>query len=327
MVVYNCPKCFKKFTKKYNYDIHLNKKIPCTNNNVIEQPNIIMATKNTPIKRNNNIMATKNTPNIQNKNIMATKNTPNDDDIGDDLTCEFCNKIYSRKDVLKKHIFNNCKNKKMYDADKQEQIKLLIEQNQELKKQNELLKQNINQSNITINNNNFIQIFQFGKEDLSQINDTGYLDIVKNIKSIGTKLFTDIITHIHFNPTYPQFQNIYISDINREKCMIYDGNKWNLTNLSDDNFIIPHIIEKTVDFTYLKDAEFKNIYKNNKYIQDRLNVINKYITKCDDDYIDELNENEENKIIVKECKDFKNGVSEKLKLLLYNQNNIITKKK
>ena len=32
MVFYKCDKCFKEFSKKYNYEIHINRKFPCNNN-------------------------------------------------------------------------------------------------------------------------------------------------------------------------------------------------------------------------------------------------------------------------------------------------------
>jgi hypothetical protein len=50
---------------------------------------------------------------------------------------------------------------------------------------------------------------------------------------------------IHFNPQYPQLSNIYISDINREKCMVYEDGEWKLSSV--DN--IPQIMDKICLFT------------------------------------------------------------------------------
>ena len=93
--------------------------------------------------------------------------------------------------------------------------------------------------------NNFVMV-NFGKEDLSIIDEKLFIDriIKKNLLS-GVKIPDEVLKIIHFNPMYPQLSNIYISDINRDKCMVYEDNEWKLSNI--DN--IPQIMDKICIFS------------------------------------------------------------------------------
>jgi hypothetical protein len=76
----------------------------------------------------------------------------------------------------------------------------------------------INQNNGTINNTiNNINIIQHGKEDLSKLETSIFLDAF--LKYSGAKIPERIVEGIHFNDKHSEFKNIYISDINREKVM------------------------------------------------------------------------------------------------------------
>jgi hypothetical protein len=60
MVLYKCNKCFKDFTKKYNYELHINRKFPCNNN--IDKDFLITELKeeNTELKEENIELKEKN---------------------------------------------------------------------------------------------------------------------------------------------------------------------------------------------------------------------------------------------------------------------------
>ena len=75
-----------------------------------------------------------------------------------------------------------------------------------------------NTNNTSNTQNNFVMV-NFGKEDLKMIDEREFIDrIVKQNKISGVKIPDEVLKIIHFNPKYPQLSNIYISDINREKC-------------------------------------------------------------------------------------------------------------
>ena len=108
--------------------------------------------------------------------------------------------------------------------------------------------QHITTTNTVINNNNpIIKLVNFGSEDLSKISHTVFID---TIRTQGTCLYNKAIEGIHFNTSYPENQNIYISDFNRDKVMIYKNEKWFLDNW--DN-IFPELLEKIIQFGYDKN--------------------------------------------------------------------------
>jgi hypothetical protein len=333
MVEYTCPICNKNFKQKCHFINHTEKKKkPC--NPILTKINLV------PQK------SPKNPPKIPQKSPLIS----NDKNI-----CMYCFKKYTRTDHLKRHLLKNCKIKKTLDIEKEqifidllerdkllkkkeediqklcEQTKFLIEQNKELKsKINKIIKnksvKNINNTNNinninNINNNNFINIIQYGKEDLSIIDNKYFLDPM--LKEMGRNIPLKIIENIHFNPNYPQYQNIYISDINREKCMIHNGKNWYLTNLEK----LSDMINKVVQLSYEKHEKFSDYYKNRYDVINKLEIALKYIKQCDDNFLEELQEDEQkNKDHINKCTDFYNHVYNGLKLLLYNKKDIIKNK-
>ena len=123
--------------------------------------------------------------------------------------------------------------------------------------------------------NNFVMV-NFGKEDLKMIDEREFIDrIVKQNKISGVKIPDEVLKIIHFNPKYPQLSNIYISDINREKCMVYEDGEWKLSNV--DN--IPQIMDKVCVFSAEQINNLKTKHPDNKPLHERLGVIEKYNNK------------------------------------------------
>jgi hypothetical protein len=239
-----------------------------------------------------------------------------------------------------------------------EQTHILIKQNQEFK--NEIIKKNNqlcsfakqnkklimknnqnnvntkvkmvaknNNVNITNNNNNinFFNIVQFGKEDINDIKPDEFLKIVKNPRLIGHSVPLEIVKSIHFNSDYPQYHNFYISDFNREKCMIYDGNKWIVADISKLN----NVLTNAIDYSHNNLVICKEKFKNNKEVELRLKRIEDAINNCDEDFIKELIDNNEDESIIvtnkiKNCQEFRNTVLNKLKEMSYNERLLILNK-
>lgn len=150
----------------------------------------------------------------------------------------------------------------------------LEKNNLELKKINEKLQNKMNKivnknkisntqniTNNTIINNNGVKLTNFGSEDLDKISYNVFID---TIKTQGIGLYNKAIDGIHFNKDHPENQNIYISDFNRDKVMIYKDEKWFLDNW--DN-IFPMLLEKVIQFGYdkeqfLRDCNYKRDGKN-----------------------------------------------------------------
>lgn len=75
------------------------------------------------------------------------------------------------------------------------------------------------------NFNNNIIMMDFSKENLQIIDRSEFVKIFKNNKITGVKITYELLKAIHFNDKYPQLNNIYISDINLQKCMIVQNNE------------------------------------------------------------------------------------------------------
>jgi len=256
-------------------------------------------------------------------------------------------KVKKTNDLEKENIFKLLLEK---DKHKEKQIEELKKYNEEiikhnkdevneLKKQNKLLMDKINKlmktnsnsstlttnsnnsnnsiansnSNNTINSNNVVMV-NFGKEDLSVIDERQFIDrIVKNNIS-GVKIPDEVLKIIHFNPKYPQLSNIYISDINREKCMVYEDGEWKLSNVNN----IPQIMDKVCVYSSCQISNLRTKHPNNKPLEDRLNTIEKYNNMIDGDYVDDLRDNKR-QVEIARCEEFQAHAYNTLKKTLYNE--------
>ena len=142
--------------------------------------------------------------------------------------CTFCNKTYTTKYNLTKHL-NNCTIKSL-EENKLEQIeelrKMLLEQQ---KKIEELSNEKETNKNITVNNtnsnnttNNVINIYNVGKEDLSRLSKE---EIIK-ICTSGTYYPLVAAEIIHCNEKYPEFQNFLITNLRSNDGLVRINDKW-----------------------------------------------------------------------------------------------------
>ena len=181
-----------------------------------------------------------------------------------------------------------------------------------------------NNSNNTQNNN--IVMVNFGKEDLSIIDERQFIEkIIKKPTITGVKIPDEVLKIIHFNPQYPQLSNIYISDINREKCMVYEDGEWKLSNI--DN--IPQIMDKICIFSKDQIEILREKYPNNKAVNDRLDTLEKYNNYIDDDFVQDLKEDDDfnnNKLLIERAEDFQKYTYNTIKKTLYNEGKKLKKK-
>ena len=183
---------------------------------------------------------------------------------------------------------------------------------------------NSNNTNNTINNtqntntsntqNNVVMV-NFGKEDLSIIDEKQFIEkIVKKNNISGVKIPDEVLKIIHFNPQYPQLSNIYISDINREKCMVYEDGEWKLSNVNN----IPQIMDKVCVYSSEQISNLRTKHPNNKPLEDRLNTIEKYNNMIDGDYVDDLRD-DDRQVEIARCEEFQAHAYNTLKKTLYNE--------
>ena len=169
--------------------------------------------------------------------------------------CVICGREFKKKNHLDNH---NNKKFPCVKIDKQNEIERIKEElekyknitielekykneNEQLKKEIEELKNtkdiinnndiNIDIKDINIHNNinitnnyNVIKIIDHGKEDYTKLDIKKIM--LENKVLPKYNYISTIIYYIHCNEEYPEYQNIYISDMSRNKAMIYHDGKW-----------------------------------------------------------------------------------------------------
>ena len=311
MVLYTCPRCGFESANKSKYTSHLSRKFICKN--ISSNDNL----NNEYIKyeMTEKISYPKNTPNSP----ILTHGDPFLTPKYSNNRCKYCEKFYSKKCHLTRHL-KNCKEKIKDEENKQnvlnlvdllnkqleqkdfmnkQMIEQLEEQREQIKEQNHQIKELIKKAGINIgtqNNNiqNNIQILAYGNSDISHLTDKDYLKCLKH----SNFCIPHLIKQIHFNPKKPENHNIYISNLKNNYVMIYNGNKWMLNDRDDS---IQNLIDDKESIIEQKLEEW--IENGNKY-PDIMKKFNKYLEKKEND-----------KII--------NKVKSEIKLMLFNNRDIM----
>jgi len=322
------------------------KKTPCKPSNII----IIDKTpKKAILAPTENFVAPK--LDIKKPIINIESDIEDDISINNKYKCNFCNKEFTRSSSLSRHLTSRCKIRKEEVKEKEEIFRRLLEKMDKLEEQTKELQitnkhlceeiktlktttpnnltttnGNVQNNNGTItsqNNgtiNNTINIIQHGKEDLSKIENSVFINSL--LKYSGAKIPEKIIEGIHFNEKYPEFKNIYISDINREKVMMHNGTEWVLTN--DD--VTANLLDKSIIFSETKYEQLEDKIKQpaKKKIDKELKMLN---LMKEFDELTEVNEEEDGVPLTKKEISRRHYLRNKaigyLKLLLYNSRNII----
>ena len=341
MVEYICNTCGKNFgNRKSSYIDHTeHKKKPCKQQ---IQTSSKLVQNNENLVQNNKNLVQNNANIVHNANIVE-KNT-----------CNYCLMMFHNKSNLNKHIKSRCKVKKLQDEEKENIFKELLNKeeiknslnklaasNDRLEKENyeckkkieelekqikQIIKKNViknncnnNTQNIQINN---INIVDHGKEDFEKINYKVFTDAM--LKT-GPLLFEKLTKGIHFNPDYPENHNIYISDINREKVMIYNNKRWILENY--DN-LYPNFISRILEFGYTKEKFMDECFENGKLNQTGIDIIKQKMQwiRLIDDYTEEEIEEDIKMIEFRkrhDKKELEKRVKNQIKKTMYNNKDMV----
>ena len=237
MPLYNCPLC--KFTTllKSNYTSHVSSKKHIKNLDRVDiqkTPEQQKATESNKTICPDNIPTTKqHTPD----NISTTKVAEKEEI---DFACKYCDKRFSFRQSMNRHIKYTCTKNK--DEDLKELVRLMNiqmeQQKQEFNKKIETQAKQIeklmgklevgNTFNTAIVNN--IQLLGYRQTDVSHLTDQDYRSCIKRVNHCVKSM----IEKVHFNPLKPENMNIYISNIKEKYIMVYDGANWNLANKKDE---------------------------------------------------------------------------------------------
>ena len=239
--------------------------------------------------------------------------------------CKLCNKSFTTDNSMYRHMKHNCKIKKKDDEEKNkiyekllklemDNLKLendnkrllklekttrkIINENKKLKQEMKQLKtvkivHNIKDNIFNVNNGiiNHITLVGYGKEDISKLDKKDMLRVLQN----GYNSTIKLAEVLHFNPKYPEYHNVYISNMKDKYAMMYDGTNWTLT---------------------IKDELINKIYDDKKnYIEENLDDFLSSLTPSRRKALERWLETDDSDSKIKEIK-------ENIKLLLYNKRNI-----
>ena len=230
--------------------------------------------------------------------------------VNDDIkntTCKYCEKRFTTKQGMYRHIKYYCK--KNDDEDLKELVRLLNEQNKQLKehmnsemdkrdKQIDVLnrkisklstKLQINNTNNGIINNNII-LNNYKDTDISHLTDNDFKCLLKEINHCVPKM----IEKVHFNPSVPENMNVYISNMKDKFIMVYKDGSWKLC-------------DRTIEVDKMFDTKFSQLEEwldsNNQYTELKR-------------YFEKLEKNMEDKETEKYIKN-------EMKLIMYNNRGML----
>ncbi len=334
MSKFQCITCEVYFNKKSHLTNHNNRKNKCEPIidplRAIDPQKTAIDSQKTAKKLQKNIISPQKPAILPSptQNSQITKNEHIPLQI-EKFPCENCNKSFARKDILARHIKSFCPVIKQQNKDKQdifERLLLLETKNKQLEEEiknkddaiktkddviKSLTSENKILQTITVNNNTNnncnntinINIVSHGNEKLLE-RQIGELMLMVAAKK-GVNIVDELITLVHFNPAFPEFQNIYLPDMKNNHMMVYE-NEWKLKNAA-------------VAIKELFDNKSSFIIDNIKDIIGRLTireqaVINKWLILISD-----------NKS--KEYKKYYDEILDDIKYNLHNNRKMVTEKK
>ena len=216
-----------------------------------------------------------------------------------DFACKYCDKRFSFRQSMNRHIKYTCTKNK--DEDLKELVRLMNiqmeQQKQEFNKKIETQAKQIeklmgklevgNTFNTAIVNN--IQLLGYRQTDVSHLTDQDYRSCIKRVNHCVKSM----IEKVHFNPLKPENMNIYISNIKEKYIMVYDGANWNLANKKDE-----------LDRLYEEKEMMLEEWLDSNPDEELKKKFMKYLDNKDND----------------ECL---NRIKEEIKLMMYNKQNML----
>ena len=196
------------------------------------------------------------------------------------LRCEYCNKIFSKKSNVTKHLQvckikkNKLENDELYKKD----LSILKDMVEDvlLKLSNKDITLDTNTTNTTnitnITNNIQINVNAYGKENISHLSNTYITELLKGAFGAIPKL----IEKIHFDPEHPENSNIKMTNKKLPHIQVKKDNIW---EIEDKNTFLEALVNDK--YFMLEDyIEDINIDKLAQYHKD---IIDKFREKYNSD--------------------------------------------
>jgi hypothetical protein len=355
---YQCQICLRCFgNRKDNWEYHLNKKYPCKaidkNTQVLQTPPDLLQ-----------FPPELHTTESKNKCIETDKKINEEpNEIKSLFICEFCNSTFVKKYNLDRHLNGRCKEKQNQtkNLESTDTLKLILDEINELKKENKELKEKIcfklpkkksdvninivnnNVSNTMVNNSlthnmitnntltnntNTNNIVNFSNMDFSNMDKKLFINPLMNIKLYGKDIILKMVENIYINEKHPEYHNIIVTDKNRGYVKVFNNGRWKTNDVRIINSVLDGIIEHSKTIL----DELYKIYETNANAKSRLNTSTKYVKLCDLEHLADLedehaNGDANNSVQISRCKDFREMVYKDTINLFHDNKNILIKPK
>ena len=229
-------------------------KLPETSQNCPILPN---SAQNCPFLPNSALFCPQipNSYTFSNLDDNSFKNNVDSINDEDNLSCEYCNRVFKRKYHLTRH-YNTCKikekfnYKKLYEEALNQKAKSEESKDKIISQLTDQLERVIEKVGDTHITQNTIILNCYGSENIEHITDKYKLELLKLPYSMIPKL----IENVHFDPNYPENNNIYIPNKKEPYVKVFHDNKW---VYKDRNKTINELIDKNynrLDEYYQKKA-------------------------------------------------------------------------
>ena len=240
MPIYRCNECNVEFTKKWNYNYHVSRKIPCKIGDTVLSDSEISSDK---INREKCKV-------VETKEIESKKEVANETKNKEiETTCQHCHKTYSSKSNLNKHLkicrfVKRDEISKVKDLSDDSPIMLnpeikdtLTQLKKELTEIKSILHEKNNESVMqTYNiNNHFTFLTQiqqntnvtnFGSEIMDALPSEFCVGLFSSPKDSVPRL----IERIHFDEERPSNMNIILPNKDLPFVYVYENDKWVIAN-------------------------------------------------------------------------------------------------
>jgi hypothetical protein len=206
-------------------------------------------------------------------------NSIEENDVEDEIVCEYCDKSFSSLSHLSRHKKKNCKIKLEQEKQKKElaELKQMIQDERErhqLERENlhkhidELIKKAGNTTNNTAN----ITLNCYGHEDLSHITDDLKLELIKLPYGMVQKM----IEHVHFSNKRPENWNIKLTNKKDKMIKVFKGKKWKYQDKDE-------VVSELIQTNYCRLDDFYENVASNELPDPLNNRYKKFQEKFDDD--------------------------------------------
>lgn len=184
-----CTTCGQSFKCQQNLKTHMNKKNKC------DSPTYKAL--------------------LESKALVLHGNVNDDDNI----KCGYCDSLFTSVSNLNRHIKSSCpvlKKNQLETQNIHDRLAFLEKRNEMLEKENEMLKKELYElKNIKTLNTSAAEMIEM-IEMIDHGDESEYFekDILKGINH-GANSMVTLLEQFHFNDAYPQFQNIYATNISK----------------------------------------------------------------------------------------------------------------